>query len=82
MNEEPKIKPATFVAIVATMALISSMLVIAWCGDKMNELKTTIQVERAAKREQEAYLFTLQYRLAEANKLNGALELENETDCQ
>jgi hypothetical protein len=82
MSEEPKIKPATFVAIMATFGCILFMLITAWCGDKMKELRTTIQVERAVKREQDAYLFSLQYRLAEANKLNGALELENETDCQ
>jgi hypothetical protein len=82
MNEEPKIKPATFVAIMATFGCILFMLITAWCGDQMKELRTTIELQRAAKHEQDAYLFNLQYRLEKANKLNGALVLENETDCQ
>lgn len=82
MNEEPKIKPITIFTTMVTCGFIAMCLVVSWAGTIIQDLKTTLAAERAAKREQEAYLFTLQYRLAEANKLNGALELENETDCQ
>lgn len=79
--DEPRIDPVKIWAVIVTLGFFAMCLITAFAGSQIQDLKTRLSDSQAVELVQDAYVRGLQARLAEANKLNGALELENIT-CQ
>jgi len=80
--DEPTIKPVTIWAIIATVGFFGMSLIVVFAGEQARDLKVELYTTQRVELVQDSLIRGLQSRLEKANKLNGALELENVTDCQ
>lgn len=79
---ESRFNHTTIWAVIATVGFFGMCLIVGYAGEKIKDLETQLHTSQTIKWTQDSYIRGLQLRLEEAHKLNGALELENTTDCQ